>query len=241
MLKTFNEHKSIPKLIAHRGLFNDECIENGLKAFENAINHHLAFELDVHLTKDDELVVSHDSDLFRVTNKHGIIEQLTFKEIKDNYHLLDGEEIPSLKEVLTLNNEQVPIIVELKTYNNNALKLVKRVKEELKDISDSSKIVIISFDVDALKMMDNRFKRQLLIDRNESWKWEYVRLFDGADIEQGIVSCDEAISYRKQGKTINVWTIETLEQLDNVLPFVDMVTFQKIDVKSARDAMHNGD
>ena len=52
MLKTFNEHKNVPILIAHRGLFNDEYTENGLKAFENAIKHHLAFELDVHLTKD---------------------------------------------------------------------------------------------------------------------------------------------------------------------------------------------
>ena len=231
MLKTFNEHINVPILIAHRGLFNDEYTENGLKAFENAIKHHLAFELDVHLTKDDELVVSHDSDLFRVTNKQGIIEQLTLREIKENYRLLDGEEIPSLKEVLILNKEQVPIIVELKTYNNNAEKLAKRVKEELKDINDSSKIIIISFDIDALKMTGNRFKRQLLIDRNESWKWEYAPLFDGADIEQGIVSCDEAIAYRKQGKTINVWTIETLKQLNNVLSFVDMVTFQKIDVK----------
>ena len=43
--------------IAHRGLHNKEFTENGMKAFKNAIDHGVAFEYDIHLTKDGELVV----------------------------------------------------------------------------------------------------------------------------------------------------------------------------------------
>ena len=66
-----------PKLfqgICHRGYHNETDTENGLRAFENAIDKNMAFELDVHLTKDKQLVVIHDSDTRRVTGKKGIIE-----------------------------------------------------------------------------------------------------------------------------------------------------------------------
>ena len=82
--------------IAHRGLHNKEFTENGMKAFKNAIDHGVAFEYDIHLTKDGELVVCHDENLVRTTGKDGIIEDLTLKEIKENYRLLDGGEIPTL-------------------------------------------------------------------------------------------------------------------------------------------------
>ena len=88
--------------IAHRGYHNEKFTENGMKAFENAIKHNLPIELDIHLTLDNELVVCHDEDLKRTTGKEGIIERLTLKEIKDNYRLLDGGEIPTFIEVLNL-------------------------------------------------------------------------------------------------------------------------------------------
>ena len=62
--------------IAHRGLHNEEFTENGLNAFKNAIDHGVAFEFDIHLTKDNQLIVCHDEDLKRTTGKEGIIEDL---------------------------------------------------------------------------------------------------------------------------------------------------------------------
>ena len=55
--------------IAHRGLHNDKYTENGLKAFKNAIDHNVAFEFDLHLTKDNELVICHDDNLVKTTGK----------------------------------------------------------------------------------------------------------------------------------------------------------------------------
>ena len=98
----------IIKGIAHRGLHNEIYTENGLKAFKNALDNNLAIELDIHLTKDKKLVVCHDSNLKRTTNKEGIIEELTLEEIENNYTLLDGGKIPTLEDVLSLVNEQVP-------------------------------------------------------------------------------------------------------------------------------------
>ena len=118
--------------IAHRGLHNEEFTENGLKAFQNAIDNDVAFEFDIHLTKDNELVVCHDEDLVRTTGKSGIIEDLTLEEIKSDYRLLDGGEIPTLQEVLDLNKDyKVPMVIELKVFRKNYKPLAQKAYEML--------------------------------------------------------------------------------------------------------------
>ena len=62
------------KGFAHRGLHTKEFTENGKTAFQNAHDHNRAIELDVHRTKDNQLIVVQDSDLKRVTGKEGIVE-----------------------------------------------------------------------------------------------------------------------------------------------------------------------
>ena len=44
---------------AHRGLFSDARAipENSMKAFQEAVRQHVGIELDVHLTKDEKVVV----------------------------------------------------------------------------------------------------------------------------------------------------------------------------------------
>ena len=42
---------------AHRGLWNGTLPENSLSAFRNAVSHGFGMEMDVHITRDDQLVV----------------------------------------------------------------------------------------------------------------------------------------------------------------------------------------
>ena len=75
--------------IAHRGLHDENKTENGLNAFKAALENGYAIELDIHLTKDNELLVCHDDNLKRTTGKEGIIEDLTLEEIRNGYRLLE--------------------------------------------------------------------------------------------------------------------------------------------------------
>ena len=170
--------------IAHRGLHNDEYTENGMKAFKNAIDKGIAFEYDIHLTKDGELVVCHDEDLVRTTGKSGIIEHLTLKEIKENYHLLDGGEIPTFKEVLELNNEKVGMVVELKVYEKNYKPLAAKALEELSVIKDKKKVMIISFDPRSLwPFKKSGFMRSLLVAKSDDYTWFFIHTVESIDVE----------------------------------------------------------
>ena len=160
--------------IAHRGLHNEKFTENGVNAFKNAIDHDVAFEFDIHLTKDNQLIVCHDENLKRTTGKEGIIEDLSLEEIKDNYHLLDGGESPTLQEVLDLNKEQVPMVIELKVYRKNYKPLAKASHEALRQIKDKSKVMIISFDPRSLWPMKKAgFLRSLLVAKSDEYTWPF--------------------------------------------------------------------
>ena len=52
--------------IAHRGLHDETNPENSMPAFKAAIERGFHIEIDVHLSKDNQLVVFHDANLKRV-------------------------------------------------------------------------------------------------------------------------------------------------------------------------------
>lgn len=233
--------KMNPKLfqgICHRGYHNEKDTENGLIAFKNAIDQDMAFELDVHLTKDKNLVVIHDSDTRRVTGKDGIIEELTLKEIKEEYRLLDGETIPTLDEVLDLTEEKVPIVVELKAYKNNNRELADKTKQVLERIKDPKNILIISFDPRALLFMGRRFIRQLLVahDGKHEYTLFFSPLFEGLDLDQKFLK-EKKYQKRHEKQVINCWTIESEEEFSHVLPYVDTVTFQYLDARKIKESL----
>ncbi|MBQ8681530.1 MAG: glycerophosphodiester phosphodiesterase [Bacilli bacterium] len=101
-------------IIAHRGIHdNKQVYENTLEAFSLAINKGYIIELDVRLTKDQQIVVFHDENTKRITNQDLIIEESTYQELNQQ----DIIHIPLLEEVLNLVNGKVPILIEIKQFN----------------------------------------------------------------------------------------------------------------------------
>ena len=105
---TFMENRNTCLVFAHRG---SKCNrpENTLAAFQEALRIKTdGIELDVHLSKDDQLVVIHDEKVNRTTSGKGRVRNLTLAELKqlDAGSWFDerfqGERIPTLHEVLDL-------------------------------------------------------------------------------------------------------------------------------------------
>ena len=103
---------SQPLVIAHRGASGSRP-ENTLSAFQLAVEQRAdMIEIDLHLSRDDEIVVRHDSDLAGLGTKRELRE-LDFAEIRS----LDagaGEKIPTLDEVLDRFGPQIPFNLEMK-------------------------------------------------------------------------------------------------------------------------------
>ena len=121
--RTGGSHPDIRKLrpwaYAHRGLHDAARPENSMSAFRAALAQGYGIELDVHLMKDGQLAVIHDSTLMRTTGKEGRIEELDSQDLW-NYRLEGTSEIiPTFGEVLDLFEGKAPMIVELKCVDNN--------------------------------------------------------------------------------------------------------------------------
>lgn len=233
-----NINPLVLKGVAHRGLWNKDISENSLEAFKRAIDNNFALEFDVHLTKDNELVVIHDEDLKRLTGKEGIVEHLTLKELQENYSLLDGQKIPTFVEVLDLVNEQVPCLVELKVNEKNYKALSKRVLEVmLPKVKDKKNFVFISFDPRSLwPLKRSGIMRLLLVAKNYEYVFKLFRFgIEGVDIEHTLLEKKIFQKYYKK-HVVNVWTIQSKEQLEKVKPFVDTVTFDTLDPKLIKES-----
>lgn len=104
---------------AHRGLHDDKLPENSMAAFKAALEHGYGIELDLHLLRDGNLAVMHDSALKRTTGADGIIEDLTTEDLP-NYRLNGtAETIPTFQQVLDLYAGKAPLIIELKPVKGN--------------------------------------------------------------------------------------------------------------------------
>lgn len=104
---------------AHRGLHGPGAPENSMAAFRAALDGGFGVELDVHLLKDGNLAVMHDSLLNRTTGQAGRMEDLTTEDLK--HYFLEGtaETIPEFGEVLDLFGGKAPLIIELKSADGN--------------------------------------------------------------------------------------------------------------------------
>ena len=104
---------------AHRGLHGNGIPENSMAAFRAALEHGYGIELDIHLMKDGNLAVIHDSSLKRTAGADVNITDLTTEELP-GYPLEGTEEIiPTFDQVLALFAGKAPLIIELKADGNN--------------------------------------------------------------------------------------------------------------------------
>jgi len=164
---------------AHRGYHDKPTIpENSMTAFRRAVEHGWGAELDVHLMKDGNLAVIHDSSLKRTAGADICIEDLTVPELGKYYLEESNEQLPLLQEVLELFEGKTPLIIELKSERGNHAELSEAVAKLLDTYMGD--YCIESFDYRVVqwfrKNRPNVFRGQLAYDYYKSSKkisgWE---------------------------------------------------------------------
>ena len=150
------------KVWAHRGA-SGYAPENTMDAFRKAIEMKAdGIELDVHLTKDGEVVVIHDEVLDRVSDGTGRVQDFTCNELKKfNFNKLHPEykeeEIPTLEEVYQLiKPTDLTINVEMKTGNTFYPGMEDKVLELTKKYDMMDRIIVSSFNHYTIRSMKEK-------------------------------------------------------------------------------------
>jgi len=101
-------------LIAHRGIHDEKIPENSISAFKGAVEKGYPIELDVCLTKDNQLVVFHDKKLKRLFGIDEYLKDITYEDLSKVKFSNSNETVPLFSEVLSFVNGRVPLLIEIK-------------------------------------------------------------------------------------------------------------------------------
>lgn len=148
-----------PLVIAHRGA-SGYAPENTLAAFQLAVEQGADMvELDVHLSRDGEVVVIHDDRLERTTDGHGLVGSATLAELRRldagawRGAQFTGQRIPTLDEVLAWAHGRTRLAIEIKNGPYFYPDIEAKVAALLARHAMLDQALVISFDHHALRRL----------------------------------------------------------------------------------------
>lgn len=176
------------KVFAHRGASGDYP-ENTMLSFRKSLEIGVdGIELDVHKSKDGELVVIHDEDIQRTFKGKGLVKDYTLEELQQftcrKFEFVNNDhcKIPTLRDVFELiKDEDITLNIEAKTdlihydIEQDILNLIYEYKI-------NNKILISSFNHDCInifKNLDSSINYAALYECEKDYKPE-CNVFDHA-------------------------------------------------------------
>lgn len=233
--------------IAHRGLHDERYPENSIPSFEQAIEHGYNVEIDVHVSKDGQVVVFHDANLKRVCGVDKMIKDCTVEELKT--YRLSGTEytIPTFKEFLDLIRGRTGVLCEIKGMNPFDHSIEKATLKELEGYSGN--IALQSFNFGAVgyirrhsdipvgelctwSSMDGKNQRWFPANfMGKMWVCKFTKpMFVAYDVKAVDDSWPHNKWIVKWGKKLPIlfWTVNSSEKIDYARRYANNIIFENI-------------
>lgn len=213
------------EVTAHRGGSLD-FPENTMSAFRGAEEAGADWiELDIQQTKDRQIVISHDTNVLRVTGVNRDIIDMTYEEISKLdagsffNEKFKGEKMPLLEEVLQFaQNNNVKLNIEIKP-TGKEIDFEKDIIELIKKYNFVDRCVVTSqvySSIENVKKIDPNIKTLYVmsIAVGDITKLEYADNFsvEATNVDEELVNL-----VHSQGKKLFVWTINTEENINKMI------------------------
>ena len=215
------------QIIAHRGASFLEP-ENTLRAVGKAIKMGADLvEVDVRMSKDNELVIMHDPDVDRTTNGKGFVKDYTLQELK-KLDAGNGESIPTLDEVISCVKCRIGLVIEIKEPGTEG-KVLEKINE-----NNLENVILTSFYHKSIK---NVRKINPSVDAGIIFSCQPVdvnQMASGAGanvIFPGYKYLDEELIEQAHGNGISVypWTVDDPDIFENLVEMgVDGIVTNKL-------------
>lgn len=207
------------RIFAHRG-FSGQYPENTLTAFKKALEAGCeGIELDVHLTKDNEIVIIHDEKIDRTSNGTGLVKDMTYEELSkfDFSYIYTYKtgfcKIPTLREYFELvKDKDIITNIELKTGIYEYEGIEKAVYDLIKEYHLEDRILISSFNHNSVMRMKAIAPEMKYGFLSETWILNTGEYLNKYDIEAyhpdfHMLTDREVKDLRDHNIKINTWTV----------------------------------
>lgn len=218
---------------AHRGFWKTAACkeaQNSVKALRLAQkNRFWGSEFDVHLTKDNIIVVNHNDDIEGVP-----IHTSPYAAFR-NYRLKNGEKLPTLDDYLVQGKKSgnTVLVLEIKPAENDArsIQLTDMCIQKLLDhgLYDPSRVIFISFSLAAcrhLAVIAPEFTNQYLNGGLSPDELHQLGI-NGLDYYFGVIEAHPEWVARAHelGMSVNVWTVNKEKDMRKMIALgVDCIT-----------------
>lgn len=214
------------EIAAHRG-DGYHSPENSMSGIRSAIEKGVdVVEVDVALTKDEVVVLSHDDDLMRTAGVPDKIEDLTYSELShiDIGHLFDksftGERIPTLAEVLAVIKEtDTKVIIDVKV--DKDLDIYAKKIIDLIETFDAEELSLVqSFNYGFLKVV-REMNEDITIGQILYLSAGNLSLLDVDfyNIRQTMLTERFIKHAKKENRDVWVWTVNQPRHIKEVLKY----------------------
>ena len=238
------------EITAHRGA-SVKYPENTMAAFRGAKKLDADWiELDVQQAEDKQIVVSHDTNLKRVTGVNKDIIDMNYEEISKldagsfKEKKFAGEKIPLLSEVLEFAKENnIRLNIELKP-TGEEVDFEKQVVELIKEYNMKDRCVVTSqvYEVlEKVKKYDKNIKTvyvmSIAIGNITDLKYADAFSVEASNVNESLVN-----KVHNEGKEIYAWTVNTKESINNMIDMnVDNIITDNIELgkKMVSESKHS--
>ena len=217
-------------IFAHRGA-SGTAPENTLEAFDLAVRQGAdGVELDVHLSRDGEMVVTHDEQVDRVSEGHGWVKDLSLRELKALHCCRTHPEfaearMPTLSEVFRLlRPTKLGINIELKNSCVDYPDLERKVVELAAREFSLDRVIFSSFNHYSMlrvKAIDRALTCGLLYDATLVRPWAYAQALGVEALhpryDEVLVPGGECASAHRAGIRVHTWTVNDRDTIRAVL------------------------
>ncbi len=224
----------LTKPIAHRGLWNENIVENSLTAYKNAADNGYPIEIDVFVTTDGKLVSFHDDSLKRMTGEIGLVYNKTLAQLKALKLNGTNEKIPTLDEVLEICENKTPLLIEIKNQPNK--KVVDMLIDRLKKYK--GEFAIQSFNplyIKRVKKLAPEFIRGILadtfnLDKSRLVRWIVRKMPLNCFCKPDFISINYNSLPLKTSKIkdrpVIAWTVTNQQTANKIKPYSSNIIFE---------------
>lgn len=213
-------------IFGHRGA-KAYYAENTLLSFEQAIAMGAdGIELDIHSSKDGEIMVFHDFDLKRMCGVSGALSDYTKEELKSFKisYLYQVEEIPTLEEVMQLvallqhrYGRKLWVNIELKAGSSIYPNIESAALSIAMRFLPLDQIIFSSFDhfaIKTLKELEPNCQTGVLTASAMVDPWEYVRKLNATFYHPAKESLNQSVidEYAQNHLRVNTYTVNDPKQ-----------------------------
>ncbi len=211
------------QIVSHRGYWaKPGASENSRAALQNAIDlKTYGAETDIWLTKDNVLVINHNSTIGGVS-----IQNSNYEDLKD-IKLSNGETLPTFADFLEIlkGSDHCKLIIETKTHSTEArtIEAAKAAAEAVKAAGLEDKVVYIAFNYATCKALAIAYPNadvQFLCDKTAEVRTPAQLYQDGkisVAYKTTILNANPTFieDAHKLGLKVNTWTISTSAEIGN--------------------------